>query len=108
VRAGQCPVPGTGHVRNGQVPRETRAATGAGAGARGAEPGTDVSRRDTSGARHRDGSGSGRVRDGLVRSEAAQGVRFDLPNTLARDPELAADLLERGRLAAAEAEAQRD
>src|SRR2546423_5962792 len=48
------------------------------------------------------------VSDGLVSSEATQGVGLDLTDTLARDPELLADLLERGRLAAGEAEAQRD
>src|SRR5215831_9499402 len=54
------------------------------------------------------GAASGRVDDRLVGGEAAQGVGLDLAHALARDAELLADLLERGRLAAAEAEAQRD
>src|SRR5256714_5166411 len=48
------------------------------------------------------------VSDGFVCSEATQGVGLDLTDTLARDAELLADLLERGRLAAGETEAQRD
>src|SRR3954447_1659667 len=56
----------------------------------------------------RRGGASGRVDDRLVGGEAAQGVGLDLAHALPRDAELLADLLERGGLAAAEAEAQRD
>src|SRR5438445_2976040 len=48
------------------------------------------------------------VSDGFVRGEATQGVGLDLTDALAGDAELLADLLERGRLAAGEAEAERD
>src|SRR5437763_11045859 len=48
------------------------------------------------------------VSDAFVCSEATQSVGRDLTDALARDAELLADLLERGRLAAREAEAQRD
>ncbi len=50
----------------------------------------------------------GRVRDRLVGREAAEGVGLDLADTLARDPELLADLLERVGPVSDEPEAERD